>query len=128
MLNHEVGVDDVLEEVLALHGFHEAIGDTIRHHELKVLALIVVLEVVIMLVLFNQAVGSFGADIEEESEVELVVVNLRVIGQAPVQSEVTTLAELIEAHREGVDLVSGDFLADRVQVAVQDRGAKHIVS
>ena len=84
VLNHEIRVDDVLEEALSLHGFHEAIGHAIGHDELQVLALIVVLEVVVVLISLDQAVGTFGADIKEKCEVELVVVNLWVISQTPV--------------------------------------------
>ena len=128
VLNHEIRVDDVLEEALSLHGFHEAIGHAIGHDELQVLALIVVLEVVVVLISLDQAVGTFGADIKEKREVELVVVNLWIIGQAPVQLEITTLAKLLKAHRESVNLVSEHPIADPIQVAVQDLGAKHVVS
>ena len=53
VLNHELGIDFVLEPVLALHCFHQAVGHAVGHNELDVFALIVVLEVVIMLIVGN---------------------------------------------------------------------------
>ena len=65
VLNHELGIDFVLEPVLALHCFHQAVGHAVGHNELDVFALIVVLEVVIMLIVGNQAVAGLRTNIKE---------------------------------------------------------------
>ena len=65
VLNHELGIDFILEPVLAFHSFHQAVGHSVGHNELDVFALIVVLEVVIMLIVGNQAVTGLRTNIKE---------------------------------------------------------------
>ena len=69
VLNHELGIDFVLEPVLALHCFHQAVGHAVGHNELDVFTLVVVLEVVVMLVVGNQAVAGLGTNIKEERKI-----------------------------------------------------------
>ena len=105
MLYHKLGVNLILEPVLALHGFHEAVGNAVGHHELEILALVVVLEVVVVLVLWYQATRCLRSNVEIEREVELVVVNFRIIRHSPIQIEGSVLAELIMSHVKLVDLI-----------------------
>jgi len=89
VLNHESGIYLMLEPSLTLHSLHEAVWHSIRDDELEILALVVILEVVVVLIVRHQAVASFGTNVEEESEVKLMVVNLGISCKAPIDIEFT---------------------------------------
>ena len=114
VLHHELAVDLIFEPILALHGSHEAVRHAVRHDELEVLVLIVVLEVVIVLVGGDEAARALRPDVEKEREVELVVMNHRIRRHPPVHIEIALLAELINRHGELVDLVIEGFLGEAV--------------
>ena len=127
MLNHEFSVDRKLQHVLALHCLHHAVRDAVGQNHLQVLVLEVVLEVVVVLVGRDEAPVELGANVEEEREVELFVVDVGVSSHPPVQIEVTRLVELLKLHGELVNLVIEGLLRDRVEVLVDHARAKHVV-
>ena len=127
MLNHEFSVDRKLQHVLALHCLHHAVRDAVGQNHLQVLVLEVVLEVVVVLVGRDEASVELGANVEEEREVELFVVDVGISSHPPVQIEVTRLVELLKLHGELVNLVIEGLLRDRVEVLVDHARAKHVV-
>ena len=88
MMHDPVSINFKFEPFLALHGLHDTIGDAIAHDELEVLALVVVLEVVVVLVGRHQAVVGLGSNVCKEGEVELMVVDLRISSETPIQQKV----------------------------------------
>ncbi len=111
MVNNPICVYGEFEPVLSFHGFHEAIGDTVGHNELEILALIVVLEIVVMLIGRHQAMVSLRANIRKERKVELMVVDLRVCRQTPIQQEVTLFLELGDSKLEWLKLIIESLLS-----------------
>ncbi len=90
---------------MTLHGFHEAVRNAVGHNELEVLALVVVLEVVVVLIRRHKAVVGLGSNICKEGKIELMVVNLWISCQTPVQQEVTLFLQLGNAKLEWLELI-----------------------
>ena len=127
VLNHPLRVDVVIEPILAFQGLHEAVGDAIGHHELHILVLVIVLEVVVVLVGRHQASMTLRSELKEEREVELMVVDLRISRQSPVQREVALLAQLVVAKREILHLIVQSILRDVIQVVVDEVCTEHVI-
>ena len=100
VFHHERCVDVELEPVLTLHGLHEAVRDAVRQNELEVLALVVVLEIVVVGVVRHQAPVRLRPYLKEQTEIELVIVNLGIGRHPPIQVEITFLVQLFNLKRE----------------------------
>ena len=107
-----------LEPVLTLHGLHEAIRDTVRQNELDVLALVVVLEIVVMSVVRHQAPVRLRPYLEEQTEIELVIVDLGVGSHAPIQVEIPFLVQLFDFKWELMDLIFECSITHSEQVTI----------
>ena len=127
-LHHELRIDLVLEPVVALHGLEQAVRHTIAENKLHIFVLEVVLKEVIVLVWRLKAVMVVRTDVEKERKVELVVVDLRVSCEPPVDVEVASFVELGDGHRQHVDLVVQCHFRQIVQVLVDNACAKQVVS
>lgn len=127
-LNHELCVDLVLEPVVAFHSLEQAVRHAVAQYELHILVLEVVLKEVIVLVWRLKAVMVVRTDVEKERQVELVVVDLWVSCEPPVDVEVASFVELGDGHRQHVDLVVQCHFRQIVQVLVDDARAKQVVS
>ena len=114
--------------MVALHGLEQAIRHAVAENELHILVFEVVLKEVIVLVWLLKTVMVVRTDVEKERQVELVVVDLRVSCEPPVDVEVASFVELGDGHRQHVDLVVQCHFCQIVQVLVDDACAKQVVS
>ena len=127
VFHHERCVDMEPEPVLTLHGLHEAVGDAVRQNELEVLALVVVLEIVVVGVVRHQAPMRLRPNLEEETEIEFVIVNLGVSRHAPIQVEISFLVQLFNLHRERMDLIFEYSIAHREHVTIENILSEDVV-
>jgi hypothetical protein len=67
------------------------------------------LEVVVVGVLGHCAAGVFSTDVEQHREIHQFVVDDRVVGQSPVQVEVTSLVDLLDLQGEIAYLLANNF-------------------
>ena len=94
---------------------------------MHVLVFVVVLEIVVVFVLGQHASRHFRSGIGIYGKVQLVVVDLRLCCQAPIEVESTIFVQLRDFKRERLDLIIKEAIRHIVQVSIDQAGAKHIV-
>ena len=127
VFHHERRVDVELEPVLTLHGLHEAVGDAVRQNELQVLALVVVLEIVVVGIVRHQAPVRLRPYLKEQTEIELVIVNLGIGRHPPIQVEISFLVQLFNFKRELMDLIFENSITHCEHVTIEDILPKDVV-
>jgi hypothetical protein len=88
-----------MKQVLALNRRKYAVYKAIRNYELEV-SIWIVDEVVCLSLLGQRAVGACWTDVEPQAKVHHAILDLGVLGHAPVNLEACGLVNLCDRYRE----------------------------